>query len=959
MNKPKLKLLRPIFAYLFPMFLFALLLFTGMAMHSTLKHEKRLERQNHDQKRMQIIMNRIQTEFSLNLQVDKQFSQFLEQLQSFSDFPQVSFDNFAEVFLDKFPDDFGKHCRLWYFPEPSAAMENSINPLFCREKTGLMKRVFHSLVELRHPQTNENAVRANSRFISGVFGENSAPWHLATERRGRLTPIIFERKQHYLYWESFSESDCNAIGFIAIFPGKLIENKRYALKRLAELIHHEERDIIPIFLSREKLKRLYPPVTINEKLPAADISPIVKSFFSQNGNFKPRKLEEHNDLCFYYDSIAEESPYFAILCKKKSQDDNLKASRMPMIIVGAIFLWSAFFWLRLADGRFKLEFAFRLLFFSAAMLPVALLVFIGIKQINHLHNANIRSRIAKGFNRLEALNQKSEEMISASIGLIKEELKKQFLQKSFLAESPNENRRGYQYLKEMLSRKNISLNYLFLMKPGKLSQYFAETFSNRLLARHHLDYFAASCYEYDLRIVGEFSAAKRLLLSAGQKSIFHSYRTSEKQMMGLFRSSIESQGFFGESESEKIINSSFIVGNEGLPAAYITIGYNIDDAIAGIFADEFNDPSLSSNELFLALFRDSDKKKKISSPDSHRAMISARGNRLQTFLKQSFESKLQLEYFHENTVFIYDPLFKVRFLCAAAAIEINDLVNERDFNFLKLAIMLAILTGIIYLLAAWVSQTMIEPTADLATVFSEISIGNYAKSFVYAWKNELGMLAEATNVMSKGLRQREVLGKFVSPTFDKDVMAGANELMAQQIHGTIIFSDIRSFTTMAESQPPEAISLLLNHHLQEMGKEIQNFNGQIEQFIGDAIVAFFPGAGQESGQKALDAATAMMKKHLQIVGTRTSDGLPPYEIGIGLEYGLVMAGTLRSGSRFEFAVLGPARSKAEEFESASKKGKFTRIIVGNSLVSLLKKPSYKFCRHDEDCFELQSLEKES
>jgi methyl-accepting chemotaxis protein len=212
--------------------------------------------------------------------------------------------------------------------------------------------------------------------------------------------------------------------------------------------------------------------------------------------------------------------------------------------------------------------------------------------------------------------------------------------------------------------------------------------------------------------------------------------------------------------------------------------------------------------------------------------MSSQGSRLQTFLKQSFESKIKLEYFHGDTVFIFDPLLKVPFLSAAAAIEIKDLVNQRDMDFLKLAFMLVILTGMIYLLVAWVSKTMIEPTAFLADVFSEISVGNYSKSFFYVWKNELGVLAKATNVMTKGLRQREILGKFVSATFDKNVMAESNEQLAQQIHGTILFSDIRSFTTMAETQPPEAISLLLNHHLQEMGKEIQKFHGQIEQFIG-------------------------------------------------------------------------------------------------------------------------------
>ncbi len=952
---------RKIFAFLFPLLLFLLLFFVIVEVHSIIRRQGQLEQQQSLKKHLQTTMNTIQTGFSLNLQVENHFSTIFEKLNASRSSTNVTADVFATLYSEGLPEDLKKNCRIWFFAGAAEKFAAAENAVFCSVKTGVMARAFTSLVKLARPDVTESEISQNSRFLAGVFGENSAPWYLASERRGRLTPVIFEKNQHYLYWEKFGDANgCNG-GFMAIFPGRLIENNRYALFRLASMISRADKDLFPVFVCRKKLAGLYPPVAFRKAEQPSDVlrsvRTVINSFYGNVAGLNPRTLQSIDNNWFYYDSIADETPYFALLFLRKDKTQGSRGFLLPGILAGIIYFWSAFFWLRLVDGRFRLEFAFRLLFFMTAMLPVLLLAFFGVRLIDQLHEANIRTRVQDGFARLELINKKSEDMISISSRLVEDRFKDHRLHEMLLSESQNENRQGFDLLAAKLRQADISLGYLLLMRPGRHSQYFADSYRNSLLARHHMDYCSASCYSMHSKLTSEFLDARQLLLSSGQKVIFDSFKKSDRQMSALFRESLQTPGYIGESASEKLLNYSFVIGREDWPAAYVTLGFHLDATVIRLLLKEFSGVSISAGDLYVGLY-DSNEGRKVLSADADRRILSGEyGRRFLEFLKASSVYKYQLEAPYKNAIFIYEPLLKAQSISAGAMINLVDLHKNRELKLMWLAILLNILTGMIYLLAAWVSKTMIEPTRDLSAVFTGISAGNLSRTFSYGYRNELGILAEATNLMTRGLRQRQILGKFVSRTFDQDVMASSNRAEAQELYGVILFSDIRSFTTISESQPPEVTSQMLNNHLQAMVTEIQHCNGQIEQFIGDAIVAFFPDDGGRACVKAVEAAAAMMKKHRAIVAERVAGGLFSYEIGVGLEYGLVMAGALKSGSRSEFSVVGPARTRAEHYEGASKTARFTRIIAGEALIKILADSPYLFCRHVDGCYELQNLEK--
>jgi hemerythrin len=131
---------------------------------------------------------------------------------------------------------------------------------------------------------------------------------------------------------------------------------------------------------------------------------------------------------------------------------------------------------------------------------------------------------------------------------------------------------------------------------------------------------------------------------------------------------------------------------------------------------------------------------------------------------------------------------------------------------------------------------------------------------------------------------------------------------------TILFSDIRNFTTLSEGMSPEDNFRFLNNYLGEMGPVIRNAGGFIDKFIGDAIMALFPGGADD----ALRAAIVMLHKLDYYNGGRDRAVYEPLHIGIGLNTGISMLGTIGSEGRMDSTVIGDTVNLASRLESSSK-----------------------------------------
>ncbi len=190
--------------------------------------------------------------------------------------------------------------------------------------------------------------------------------------------------------------------------------------------------------------------------------------------------------------------------------------------------------------------------------------------------------------------------------------------------------------------------------------------------------------------------------------------------------------------------------------------------------------------------------------------------------------------------------------------------------------------------------------------------------------DELEALASGFNTMVDGLKERDKLrttfGKYMTASVMEHLMAGKVALGGESLEVTILFTDIRSFTTLSEKMDPQQLVGLLNEYFTEMVGIVMEMDGVVDKYIGDAIMAVF-GAPVPKPEDAVNAVRAAvhMRRALQHLNNRLAErGIPPLRTGIGIHTGPVVAGNIGSERRMEYTVIGDAVNLASRLESNTK-----------------------------------------
>jgi adenylate cyclase len=152
---------------------------------------------------------------------------------------------------------------------------------------------------------------------------------------------------------------------------------------------------------------------------------------------------------------------------------------------------------------------------------------------------------------------------------------------------------------------------------------------------------------------------------------------------------------------------------------------------------------------------------------------------------------------------------------------------------------------------------------------------------------------------------------------------------------TVLFSDIRGFTSMAESMGPDAIAQLLTEYFSEMVEIIFEHGGTLDKFVGDAIMALWgaPISHADDADRALRAAVAMQRGVARLNEQWALAGRPEIGVGIGINYGEVFAGNIGSHRRLEYTVIGDAVNVANRLCSEAGPGE---ILVSEALCQVVK-----------------------
>lgn len=155
---------------------------------------------------------------------------------------------------------------------------------------------------------------------------------------------------------------------------------------------------------------------------------------------------------------------------------------------------------------------------------------------------------------------------------------------------------------------------------------------------------------------------------------------------------------------------------------------------------------------------------------------------------------------------------------------------------------------------------------------------------------------------------------------------------------TVLFSDIRSFTSLSEKMTPQENFNFLNSYLGRVSPIIRTHNGFIDKYIGDALMALFPIKTED----ALQAAIAMQREVASYNQQRQKYGHKPINIGIGLHTGSLMLGTIGESQRMESTVISDAVNLASRIEGLTKMYGATIVISQDTLFNLDQPTAYRF-----------------
>lgn len=198
--------------------------------------------------------------------------------------------------------------------------------------------------------------------------------------------------------------------------------------------------------------------------------------------------------------------------------------------------------------------------------------------------------------------------------------------------------------------------------------------------------------------------------------------------------------------------------------------------------------------------------------------------------------------------------------------------------------------------------------------------------------DEFGILGRHFDGMAVGLQEREhirdTFGRYMSERLAKRLLGSpdATQLGGEELHVTVLFSDLRSYSTISETLSPTQVVALLNDYMGEMGQIVDDHHGVVIEFLGDAVLAVFGAIDPDPdhARHAVDCALAMQQR-LDVLNAKwqksgvadlwTRAGIARLRARIGVHTGTVIAGNMGGYRRMKYAVIGDPVTVATKVES--------------------------------------------
>jgi adenylate cyclase len=213
--------------------------------------------------------------------------------------------------------------------------------------------------------------------------------------------------------------------------------------------------------------------------------------------------------------------------------------------------------------------------------------------------------------------------------------------------------------------------------------------------------------------------------------------------------------------------------------------------------------------------------------------------------------------------------------------------------------------------AFYVGRTIIRPLRSLEGSMQVVESGNLNTSAAVGSDDEIAHLATAFNRMVAGLKReamvRDLFGQYVSPEVARLAIEQEGRLEGEVVECTVLFVDIRRFTSLAEVLPPTRLIGILNRYFERMLAVVETEGGIVNKFGGDSLLAVFGSPLNptvDHAERAVRAALGMQVALADFNREQVAEEMPELRVGFGLATGELVAGNIGNSRKREYTVIG-------------------------------------------------------
>lgn len=760
-------------------------------------------------------------------------------------------------------------------------------------------------------------------------------------RRGKICYVKYKKNNYLMIWDKIQGNN-KKIVYCCFFKKDLLtanESLKLALKMMVKPFPDIDAALVPVESSLSDAD----PLTLDNFSSQRVLSDLLekeKEGVSRKELLPVGKLAPFNDYQIIRGFVAYRIPYEIWLFKTPQKKENSQAEKFIFLFRLAFFsIWILFFARVLITARPLGLSIFGWLSFIFIAIGILPLVVLYIAGSYHLESSALRyeqQTLKNIITQFEEADVSGVSILTEFRRLCRKIESSPSWEKALVQWDPKEWEKALKKVPELFVKTGFELSSCYIYPPPVADleiPFYVSGFNREVSVRE--EHLAGFYYKWIMKSYYNFDPD----LTEGKdfQLDFFEGQVGE-EILRLFMGNRADSDYFEMGDQRQFLYQNFIM-KDGMIRNWYFFRADVATPFRNYLKTKVIDWNDISKNIVFGLA-------KVDYPESQIILPGREGNnknfiRLNkhagNLIELSASTNSRIFKQNENTMVVVYPCRKSGNFILAAVIAFRDMHERIRTQSYILALILILLTIPVFFMSRFITNYLVKPLKAVESGLTRVADQDFTSRIRLNRQDELGTLADAFDKMVDGIIERHNLGRFVSAGLDNKIASEENVIANQweKNYAAVLCLDIRSFTTLSEKYLVRDIVTMLNEHLSEMAVSITKSQGLIEQFIGDAILAVFPGENEKQAAiKAVNAAIIMMNAHHELIEKRKNEGKFVYKVGIGIEVGKIVSGVVQLGDKSEYVMIGTSRSRSEQLESLSKQGRATKIVCSEKVKNL-------------------------